>query len=73
MQMNRAVASAFRTYLSSVFLPLAGLDGRRSDGWTAAGEATELAYLQPLPIGLAGRTAIVLGLALAVKLCWVWS
>jgi hypothetical protein len=73
MRNNRVIDSTSRKQLSSVFLLRGDVNRRQPDGWTTAGQAMELAHRQPLPIGLAGRTAIVLGLTLAVRFCWVWS
>ena len=68
MQMNRAVASALKKLSSSVLLSRKGRPPKRPDAWAAAGQAIELACLQPHRLRFAERAVIALALALAAKL-----
>jgi hypothetical protein len=73
MEMDRTVAFELQKPSSSVFLLHKEPSRKRPDAWSAAGQAIELACLQPHRLGFAERAVIALALALAARLGWGWS
>lgn len=57
---------------ASAFVAQTKLQGSRSDVWSEAGRAIELAYRGPAPMSQAVRIAVALALVVAAKLCSAW-
>ena len=53
----------------SAFVAPTELRESRSDIWSEAGRAIELAYREPAPMSQAARIAVALALVMAAKLC----